>query len=176
MASGSAGQQVNWKLEDDDGRGHMQMNTSSRLMLMQKLGQAAGMTIPVPEVVPPPPMGVPPMGVPPMGVPPPPPSAPPLSGQPNTSFMIANMFKLEEETEPEWNKDIEEDVTEECSKFGAVTRCVVETKRTGGLVYVQFQAVDAAVRAATSLHGRYFAGNLITVTYLEPAQFNAMIA
>ena len=44
----------------------------------------------------------------------------------------------------------------------------VEAKLPGGLVYIMFAQVEAAVKAATALNGRWFAGRGITVEYLPP--------
>jgi RNA-binding protein 39 len=172
-ASAAAG---NWKLDDDEGMG-MQMNSQSRSMLMAKLGAAAGIAPapaalpggqasiygPGPALVP----GVPLVGAPGAGV------VPPVGGYPSTCILVKNMFVLEEETEPGWENDIKEDVTEECSKYGKVNHCFVENRVPGGHVYVRFAAVEAASDAAKHLNGRWFAGKLITVSFLNPAEYQA---
>ncbi len=62
----------------------------------------------------------------------------------------------------------QEDVVEESRKYGAVLHCYVEAKLPGGLVYMVFAQVESAVKAATALHGRWFAGRGITVEYVRP--------
>ena len=57
---------------------------------------------------------------------------------------------------------------EESGKYGAVLHCYVEAKLPGGLVYMVFAQVESAVKAATALHGRWFAGRGITVEYVRP--------
>jgi RNA-binding protein 39 len=86
------------------------------------------------------------------------------------------MFDPATETEPNWNLDITDDVSEECSKFGRVEHCFVETRKPGGLVFIKFTALQAAVSAAHSMNGRYFAGRMITVTYLDPVVYNSLVA
>jgi RNA-binding protein 39 len=170
----SAGASANWKLDDDDGITGMQLNANSRVMLMAKLGQAAGMKVPVPTAQPPPmPFGSNPLlgaagiaqdnGV------------PPITGTISSYLMIRNMFDLEAETEENWHEDVKEDVVEECSRHGQVLRCIVDRKRPGGLVYLQFGSAEVASKAAANLHGRFFAGRMITVMYLDAGQFSAFL-
>ena len=85
------------------------------------------------------------------------------------------MFILAEEKGDSWDMDIREDVTEECEKFGKVEECHVDTKRTGGFVYVKFAAVDAASKAANSLNGRWFAGRMITTSFIDSSQYSAAV-
>lgn len=131
------------------------MNSQSRSMLMAKLGAAAGMAPPAPvpstagNVV------------------------PAIGGLPSTCIVIKNMFVLEQETETNWENDIKEDVMEECSKYGKVNHVHIENKIPGGFVYLRFAAVEAASEAARNLNGRFFAGKMITVSYVNPAEYQA---
>lgn len=155
--SGSHGS-ANWKLDDDEGSG-LQMNAHSRAMLMNKLGQAAGLQMPKP--VAPPTVGAAT-------------AAPPIQGNPTRCFRIWNMFDPATETERNWDLDVKEDVTEECSKFGAVEHCYVESKKPGGIVFVRFTNTNSAQEAANSLNGRFFAGRQITVEYIDPAKYSTL--
>jgi RNA-binding protein 39 len=170
----------NWKLEDDDGSSFAQMNASSRAMLMAKLGQSAGISVPVPI----PGGGGPSHYGPGAGGAPAPVAAvkqqvvPPISGAPSQYFVISNMFNLEQEQssgEAAWATEIEEDVRDETSRYGVVTVCMVERRLPGGFVYMGFESKDSACKAAASLHGRYFAGKLITVSFVDAGQFNSLI-
>lgn len=167
-SASSAGASGNWKLDDDEGTG-MQMNAQSRSMLMAKLGAAAGLAPPAAvasiygagTVAPPGAARNP-------GV-----VAPPVGGLPSTCIVIKNMFVLEQETQPGWEDDIKEDVSEECRKHGKVNHCYIENKIPGGFVYLRFAAVEAASEAAQSLNGRWFAGRMITVSFVNPAEYQA---
>ena len=143
----------------------MQMNSQSRSMLMAKLGAAAGMAPPVhapsastsyygPSTAAPVP-------------------TPPVGGLPSACIMIKNMFNLEEETEDDWETDIKESVIEECSKCGKINHAFVENKIPGGFVYLRFSAVEAASEAARMLNGRFFAGKTITVSFMNPSEYQA---
>ena len=159
----------NWKLDDDEGSG-MQMNAQSRAMLMAKLGQGAGMQMPnmpasAAALMKPAPAPTQAAGS------NAPTKAPPVGGEPSPCFYIKNMFVLEEEVGDDWDKEIAEDVTEECRKFGAVSHCHVEKHKPGGFVYLKFASVQAATQAAQSLNGRWFAGKMITCTFMHPAEY-----
>jgi RNA-binding protein 39 len=150
---------ANWKLDDDDGTGHLQLNAQSRVNLMAKLGQAAGLQVPsfnssnIPSNFAPPATTV-------------------IRDEgPSAYVLIQNMFILERETEQNWDLDIKEDVMEECSKYGRVEQCIIEKRRPGGFVYIQFSSVDAATKAIAGLNGRFFAGNMLTVSFMSAAQF-----
>jgi len=152
-----------WKLDDDEGGG-IQMTSQSRAMLMMKLGQAAGINVPAPVM---PMMSIPPTST----------GPPIISGAPSRCFVINNMFDLDQEMQagPDWDLDIKEDVSDECSKSGMVEHCFVENRRPGGQVYVKMTTVDSAKAAATLLNGRFFAGRMITVSYLDVATYNSTV-
>ena len=65
--------------------------------------------------------------------------------------------------------DLQEEVAEECNKYGIVESCKVDKQSSpSGLVYMTFSDVDGATKAANNLHGRYFAQRFITVKYIDP--------
>jgi RNA-binding protein 39 len=66
--------------------------------------------------------------------------------------------------------DIKDDVQDECSKFGAVNHIFVD-KNTAGFVYLHFDSVAAATAAQRALHGRWFAGKMITATFMTAQQY-----
>ena len=154
---------ASWKLDDDEGQG-MQMNSQSRAMLMAKLGQAAGIAVPVPAM---PAIAMSAVA---------PQVAPTIAGVLSRCFMIQNMFDVEEEKrgEPGWELDIKEDVSEECGKFGPVEHCFVESRKNGGFVFIKMSTTEASLKAAENLNGRYFAGRLIALAYIDPAQYHSM--
>lgn len=103
------------------------------------------------------------------------------------------------ETEPEWDKDIAEDVKEECGKFGEVTHVYVDRNskvrlrlvailapavctvcvhgligwlRLQGFVYLKFATLDGAIAAQKALHGRWFAGNQVVAEFQFAAPYS----
>lgn len=188
---------------DDNELGGVHVSAQSRASLMQKLarntdlgglGQAPPMAPPgmgppgmhpgmIPGVG-----GLPPgmqmgmgMGMP--GMPPPAqafgvPGAFMPAGQPAPSpfLLLNNMFDPAKEEDPDFHLDIQEDVKEECEgKFGQVEIVVADKANPNGLVYLKFSSVDSAVKAQAGLQGRFFAGKMISATYLSEAVFSASL-
>ncbi|KAL5561236.1 hypothetical protein UlMin_030983 [Ulmus minor] len=93
-------------------------------------------------------------------------------GVPSECLLLKNMFDPASETEPDFDLDIKEDVQEECSKFGNLKHIHVE-KNSTGLVYLRFENTHAAIAAQRALHGRWFAGKMITATFMVPQTYEA---
>ncbi|KAF8943455.1 hypothetical protein BGZ52_011581, partial [Haplosporangium bisporale] len=74
-------------------------------------------------------------------------------------------------TEPEWAKELEEDVKEEAEKSGAVVHIHVEQESLGE-IYLKFDSVQSATNAVQSLGGRFFAGRQIIAAYLPEMLYN----
>jgi hypothetical protein len=51
-------------------------------------------------------------------------------------------LRVHRETEPNFHLDIQEDVTEECSKYGKVLQCHVVRDSPSGLVYLRFESSE----------------------------------
>ncbi|KAF9684510.1 hypothetical protein SADUNF_Sadunf04G0125600 [Salix dunnii] len=174
---------------DDDEGGGLALNARSRALLMQKLdrtGTASSIAGPLgtPTLPPAPVLGATPIVSPAV--------APLLSGSvpvipglpvaglqfpataistmdtigvPSDCLFLKNMFDPKTETEPDFDLDIKEDVQEECSRFGNVKHIYID-KNSAGFVYMRFENTQAAINAQRSLHGRWFAGKLITATFM----------
>jgi len=91
-------------------------------------------------------------------------------GQPSEYLLLKNMFDPTSESDQDFDLDIKEDVQEECSKFGAVKHIFVD-KNSAGHVYLCFDSITAAMAAQRALHGRWFAGKMITATYMSAAAY-----
>ncbi|KAF0914637.1 hypothetical protein E2562_030699 [Oryza meyeriana var. granulata] len=178
-------------LDDDEGGG-LALNASSRALLMQKLDRSGTTTSLTGGIggtglntsVGLPPVSV--LGAPPIAAPVLQPTVPGLGSVPVASLPIAaqsietappseclllkNMFDPAVETDPDFDLDIKDDVQEECSKFGQVKHIFVD-KNTAGFVYLRFDSITAAMSAQKALHGRWFAGKMITATFMYPQQY-----
>jgi len=86
------------------------------------------------------------------------------------------MFNPAEETEIGWDEDIKQDVTDECAKFGNLEFCHVDKVKPSGVVLLRFTAVFSAVQCANALHNRFFAGRTISASFVDAAQFDALVA
>uniref|UniRef100_A0A665XBR4 RNA binding motif protein 39a n=1 Tax=Echeneis naucrates TaxID=173247 RepID=A0A665XBR4_ECHNA len=81
-------------------------------------------------------------------------------------FQLSNMFNPNSEEAPGWEMDIQHDVIEECNKHGGVVHIYVDKNSPEGNVYVKCPSIPAAMAAVNALHGRYFAGKMITAAYV----------
>ncbi|KAG0223823.1 hypothetical protein BGX31_008330 [Mortierella sp. GBA43] len=146
-------------IDDSDTAGYA-MTSQSRADLMQKLarGDASLGAIPAPTVT----------------------QAPATSASsfmqlpvvmPSRSVLLKNMFSDEDKSEPEWAKELEEDVKEEAEKSGPVVHIHVE-QDSPGEIYLKFDTVQSATNAVQALGGRFFAGRQIVAAYLPEMLYN----
>lgn len=78
------------------------------------------------------------------------------------SLLLKNMFNPAEETEPNWDLDLADDVKDECqAKYGPVKAIHVE-KESAGEIYVTFADVESSIKAMAGLNGRWFGGKPIS--------------
>ncbi|CAM0956886.1 unnamed protein product [Alopecurus aequalis] len=174
-------------LDDDEGGG-LALNASSRALLMRKLDRSGTTTsltggigdpglntsigLPAASMFGAPTAAAPlmqPVGVV-AGAPLPIISQSADIGTPTEFLLLKNMFDPAVETDPDFDLDIRDDVQDECSKFGVVNHIFVD-KRTAGFVYLHFDSATAATSAQRSLHGRWFAGKMITATFMTAQQY-----
>lgn len=98
------------------------------------------------------------------------PVPPPL--QATRGVLLKNMFNPAEETDPNWQKELGEDVTAECTeKYGPVVHCHVEENSLGE-IYVKFETVEGGKAAIEGLNGRWFGGRTIGAEPLLEAIYN----
>ncbi|GJJ68818.1 RNA-binding protein 23/39 [Entomortierella parvispora] len=90
---------------------------------------------------------------------------------PSRSVLLKNMFTDEDKTEPEWAKELEEDVKEEAEKNGPVVHIHVE-QDSPGEIYLKFDSVQSATNAVQTLGGRFFAGRQIIAAFLPEMLYN----
>ncbi|KAK3009214.1 hypothetical protein RJ639_013257 [Escallonia herrerae] len=172
------------ELDDDEGSG-LSLNARSRALLMQKLdrtGTASSITgsLVTPVVnssgLAPPILGLAPAiaGLPSIGLSVPAVTLPSVDvvGVPSECLLLKNMFDPQLETELDFDLDIKDDVKDECSKFGALKHIYVD-KNTAGFVYLRFENTQFAMSAQRALHGRWFAGKMITATFMLPQTYEA---
>ncbi|KAK6471700.1 RNA-binding protein 39, partial [Huso huso] len=87
-------------------------------------------------------------------------------------FQLSNMFNPQSENDPEWDVEIQDDVIEECNKHGGVVHIYVDKNSPQGNIYVKCPAISAAMAAVSGLHGRWFAGKMITAAYVPLATYH----
>ncbi|XP_073128325.1 uncharacterized protein [Henckelia pumila] len=163
-------------LDDDDGSG-LSLNAQSRALLMQKLdrtGTASSPGLSLPSA----PLGSSSAQGPP-GL-----AAAVLSihavtgpsidavGVPSECLLLKNMFDPNAEVETDFDLDVNEDVQDECSKFGKLKHIYVD-KNSAGCVYLRFENTQSSTAAQRALHGRWFAGKMITASFMAPHDYDA---
>lgn len=89
-------------------------------------------------------------------------------------FVLTNMFELDDITDEESAKEIEEDIVSECSKFGGVLHIYVDKKCPGGNVYIKCPTVPVASLCVNSMHGRSFDGRTITAAHIPLTNYTTM--
>ncbi|XP_041711735.1 RNA-binding protein 39 isoform X3 [Coregonus clupeaformis] len=81
-------------------------------------------------------------------------------------LQLSNMFSPQSESEPGWDVEIQDDVMEECNKHGGIVHIYVDKNSPQGNVYVKCPTIPTAMAAVNALHGRWFAGKMITAAYV----------
>ncbi|KAL1021550.1 hypothetical protein UPYG_G00014690 [Umbra pygmaea] len=81
-------------------------------------------------------------------------------------LQLSNMFNPQSENEPGWDVEIQDDVIEECNKHGGIVHIYVDKNSPQGNVYVKCPTIPTAMAAVNALHGRWFAGKMITAAYV----------
>ncbi|KAJ6643080.1 RNA-binding protein 39, partial [Pseudolycoriella hygida] len=155
---------TNTSLDTDEmDRSGIDLGATGRLQLMFKLAEGAGLAVPqaaanaLLATAPQPP-------------PPPVQAAPSIATQ---CFLLSNMFDPATETNPNWDTEITDDVIEECKKHGGILHVYVD-KGSQGNVYVKCPSIATAVLACNSLHGRWFAGRVITAAYVPLVNYHSL--
>lgn len=95
---------------------------------------------------------------------------PPIATQ---CFLLSNMFDPDTETNSNFDIEIRDEVIEECQKHGGILHVYVD-KASQGNVYVKCPSIATAVLAVNSLHGRWFAGRVITAAYVPLINYHAL--
>lgn len=149
---------------DEMDRSGIDLGATGRLQLMFKLAEGAGLAVPqaaanalLATAPQPPPIQQQ--------------AAPPIATQ---CFLLSNMFDPATETNPSWDTEIQDDVIEECNKHGGVLHVYVDTASSQGNVYVKCPSIATAVLAVNSLHGRWFAGRMITAAYVPLVNYHSL--
>lgn len=93
-----------------------------------------------------------------------------LLNQPSRVMQLLNMVD-------EVDEDLEDEVSDECSKYGTVNKVVVhqeydEDERLVVKIFVEFQEHTETEKAITAFEGRFFAGNIIKALTYDQERFN----
>ncbi|XP_063358549.1 RNA-binding protein 39 [Cydia amplana] len=149
---------------DELDRAGVDLGATGRLQLMFKLAEGTGLQIPpaAASVL---------MGSGSALVAPQPQVAPPIATQ---CFMLNNMFDPSGESNPNWDIEIRDDVISECNKHGGVLHVYVDKASPQGNVYCKCPTIATAVASVNTLHGRWFAGRVITAAYVPLVNYHSL--
>ncbi|XP_054285242.1 RNA-binding protein 39 isoform X2 [Macrosteles quadrilineatus] len=148
---------------DELDRSGIDLGATGRLHLMFKLAEGTGMQIPPAAASA---LNVSGMPLPVVAQP-----TPPIATQ---CFMLSNMFDPLAENQLNWDQEIRDDVIQECNKHGGVLHVYVDKASPQGNVYVKCPNINTAVAAVNSLHGRWFAGRVITAAYVPLVNYHSL--
>lgn len=156
---------------DELERTGIDLGTTGRLQLMARLAEGTGLKIPPAAQQALQMTGSIPFGniAAPPAVPTPTPSqALNLPSQPLAThcLQLSNLFNPQAENDPSWANEIQDDVIEECNKHGGIVHIYVDKNSAQGNVYVKCPSIPAAMATVNALHGRWFAGKMITAAYV----------
>ncbi|ORY05609.1 splicing factor, CC1-like protein [Basidiobolus meristosporus CBS 931.73] len=152
------GSNINYNLDDGDVAG-LTLTSQSRVELMQKLARDSGLPTMRSQHNSPSSSSTS--------------SAQPIAPvvMPSRTILLKNMFNPDEETEPNWQDELKEDISEECSKYGKIVHIELEPDSLGE-VYMKFDSIDSAQNAISSLNGRWFAARQISAVFVPEMLYN----
>lgn len=94
--------------------------------------------------------------------------------QASRNMLLKYMFDPSEESGETWDKDLEEDVMEECSAFGKVDHIKVDKESRDGIVSLRFEDSAACAKAVEKLNGRWFAEKQIEAKFIADEEYFEM--
>jgi splicing factor U2AF subunit len=101
---------------------------------------------------------------------------------PTHVVVLDNVVSADELRDDAEFAEIEEDMRDECGKFGEVLALRIPRPAADagaaapagvGRVYVRYAQLDQSARARAALHGRKFGGNAVVAEYFDEARFEA---
>ena len=79
----------------------------------------------------------------------------------------------------EVDAELEDEVANECEKYGPVVRCLIFEVTDAGCpaeeavrIFVQFTRVESAAAAAAEMGGRFFGGRVVRARFFDEARFD----
>jgi len=146
------------RFEDESGNGGVAMSLQDKHSLMNNLAKRAGLV--VPEQKPFNPFNQSQS------------SSQNQTQQPTRCVLLQNMFDPNQETDPDFDLDIREDVREEVSTHGRLLHIYVDKSSKEGRVYLKFESPSVAASAFKALNGRWFAQQRIVAQYLLEKEYS----
>ncbi|KAH7699239.1 RNA-binding protein 39 [Aphelenchoides avenae] len=89
-------------------------------------------------------------------------------------LVISNVFDIEHESGPEWDREVRDDLVEELRSHGGAVHVYIDRLAPSGNVYVKSPSMFAAQTAFTALHGCWFAGRQLSARYVSPENYHEL--
>lgn len=84
----------------------------------------------------------------------------------SSNVSLSNLYDPSTETDPNWAQDLEEDIREECHKFGPLRSVSILGTSTGDVI-LNYEDHNSAQLAVAALQGRWFGGRQIKASFLS---------
>jgi len=99
--------------------------------------------------------------------------AAPVEQAPSRCILLKNVYNQAEESDPNWQKDLEDDVRAECNeKYGQVVHIGLALDNNDGEIYIKFDRVEGGQNAVRGLNGRFYGSRMITAQYVVDHIYN----
>ncbi|KAG7384188.1 HIV Tat-specific factor 1 [Phytophthora pseudosyringae] len=85
--------------------------------------------------------------------------------------VIKHMFTPAEIKDEAYEKELQEDIHDECSKIGEVSKITLFAKHVDGVVVIKFASSGSAARCVEVMNGRFFAGRKLECGFWEGTDY-----
>jgi len=85
---------------------------------------------------------------------------------PTTILLLENMVTIQEVDDT-----LQEEVKQECSKYGRILSCIIHTINDDVKIFVQFENQSSSVLAFKEMNGRFFGGKRIDALFYNENDF-----
>ncbi|KAE9337533.1 hypothetical protein PF008_g12485 [Phytophthora fragariae] len=85
--------------------------------------------------------------------------------------VIKHMFTPEEIEDEEYEKELQDDIQDECSKIGEVSKITLFAKHVDGVVVIKFASSGSAARCVEVMNGRFFAGRKLECGFWDGTNY-----
>ncbi|KAL4160479.1 hypothetical protein PRNP1_001047 [Phytophthora ramorum] len=85
--------------------------------------------------------------------------------------VIKHMFTPAEIEDEEYEKELQEDIHNECSKIGEVSKITLFAKHVDGVVAIKFASSGSAAKCVEVMNGRFFAGRKLECGFWDGTNY-----
>ncbi|POM74184.1 Splicing factor U2AF-associated protein 2 [Phytophthora palmivora] len=85
--------------------------------------------------------------------------------------VIKHMFTPAEIEDEKYEKELQEDIQDECSKIGEVSKITLFAKHVDGVVVIKFASSGSAARCVEIMNGRFFAGRKLECGFWDGTDY-----